>query len=130
MKRRQEQLELETEVAAANAKISVLEAMQVRDSSKKSLQSDGMSSYFRKGAAQNPHEEVSTEKVQHPQVVRPKTRVTSVKGYDLPYAVEQSMQTHMRSQPQDHKSTTMQRFNSAPRQEHTSVDKLAEIMEK
>lgn len=43
-----------------------------------------MSSYFRKGAAQNPHNEVSTEKVQHPQVVRPKTRVTSVKGYDLP----------------------------------------------
>ncbi|XP_075883546.1 uncharacterized protein LOC142888922 [Nelusetta ayraudi] len=130
LKRRQEQLELETELAAANAKISVLESMQARDSSKKSLQSDGMSSYDRKGAAQNPHEEVSTEKVQHPQVVRPKTRETSVKGYDLPHTVKQSMQTHVSAQQHDHKSTTMQRFNSAPRQEHTSVDKLAEIMEK
>lgn len=38
LKRRQERLELETEVAAAHAKISVLEAMQARDSSKKCLQ--------------------------------------------------------------------------------------------
>lgn len=59
LKRKKEQLELETELAATNAKINVLESMGSRNSSRVS---DGMNSYLRKGTAQkktsiklNPH---------------------------------------------------------------------------
>ena len=50
LKRKKEQLELETELAATNAKINVLEALGSRSSSRVS---DGMNSYLRKGTAQN-----------------------------------------------------------------------------
>lgn len=130
LKKRQEQLELETELAAANAKISVLEAMRSKDSSKASLRSDGMSSYLRKGVAQKAQEDVFTEKEQEPQVVRPKTRGLPVKAHELQYTVEQSMQTHKTPELPDHQTSTIRRSYPVPRQESSSVDKLAEIMEK
>lgn len=123
LKKRQEQLELETELAAANAKVSVLEAMRIKGGSNASLLSDGMSSYFRKGVAQKAQEEVLTEKVQELQVVRPKTRGLPVKGHDLQHTVEQSMQMHKTAELPDHQGTTKRSYSVQP-QENSSVDKL------
>lgn len=132
LKRRQEQLELETELAAANAKINVLEAIQSKNISKVSDGSDGMNSYFRKGAAQNPHGEYLTEEVQLSQVVRPKTtRLPPVIARDLQYPMGQNIQTHVRTSEQhDHQAAKMKKFYTASRQENTNINSLAKIMEK
>lgn len=110
LKRKKEQLELETELAATTAKINVLESMGSRNSSRVS---DGMNSYLRKGTAQketsvklNPHAKtylpdqvqqrqnvrMGTESSSQQQVVRPKERA------DGPSARAQHM-THLTQQP-------------------------------
>lgn len=116
LKRRQEQLELETKLAAANARINVLEAIQSKNISKVSDGSDGMNSYFRKGAAQNPHGEYLTEEVQQSQVVGPKTtRIPPVIAHDLQYPMGQNIQTHARTNEQhDHQASKMRKFYTAP----------------
>jgi len=105
LKRKKEQLELETELAATNAKINVLES---RNSSRVS---DGMNSYLRKGTAQqktsvklNPHAKTYLpDQVQQrhnvwmgtasssQQVVRPKERADgpSVRAQDMNHLIQQ-----------------------------------------
>ncbi len=124
LKRRQEQLELETELPAAIAKINVLETMGSKQGSEASDGSDGMNAYLRKGAVQNPSaHEYLLEQVRQPQVVRPKTtQGPPGRAPDKQYLPAQNMQTHMNSGvQQQHTPAIVERPDTVPRQEKTTA---------
>lgn len=127
LKRKKEQLELETELAATNAKINILEALGSRSSSRVS---DGMNSYLRKGTAQNetsaklnPHANeylpdqvqqrqnvlIETNSSSQQQVVRPKETAhgPSVRPHDTTHLIQYSPQRqNVQSRMQGYVRTT------------------------